>query len=152
MNETELIDRIYRTIADPAGWSDVLVSAADYLQCTGGMLVHQPRSDAQGMAVLGRLSHELLDVYFKHYAWDVWSTAMKDKPVGYVHLLGSLVDNRALTRTLFTPTFSRPKALRMESPSTSRHWRARADSGDLAFIFPRAPPTTPNTIANGCSG
>jgi DNA-binding CsgD family transcriptional regulator/PAS domain-containing protein len=111
MNETELIDRIYRTIADPAGWSDVLVSAADYLQCTGGMLVHQPRSDAQGMAVLGRLSHELLDVYFKHYAWDVWSTAMKDKPVGYVHLLGSLVDNRALTRTAFYADVLAPQGI-----------------------------------------
>jgi DNA-binding CsgD family transcriptional regulator/PAS domain-containing protein len=111
MNETELIDRIYGTVADPAGWSDVLVSAADYLQCTGGMLIHQPGSDRPGMAVLGRLSHELLDVYFRHYAWDVWSTAMKDKPVGHVHPLGSLVDNRALRRTAFYADVLAPQGI-----------------------------------------
>jgi hypothetical protein len=147
-----LLNQIYGAVADPTRWPDVLVSVADHPDATSGMLVYQARSGGQSMAVLGRLSQELLDVYFKHYAWDVWSTAMKDKPVGHVLPLGSLVDNRALRRTAFYADVLAPKASKMDSPSTSLSWRATADSGDLAFIFPRAPRTPPNTIENGCSG
>ncbi len=111
MNESELIDQIYSTVADPGRWPDVLVGAADYLQCTGGMLVYHARCGGQSTAVLGRLSQELLDVYFKHYAWDVWSTAMKDKPVGHVLPLGSLVDNRALRRTAFYADVLAPQGI-----------------------------------------
>jgi len=44
MNESDLIDHIYSTIADPTRWSEVIVRISDYLGALGGMVAISPQS------------------------------------------------------------------------------------------------------------
>src|SRR5882672_1506413 len=102
MNETELIDRIYRTVGDPGGWPDVLVSVADHLDATGGMLVYcAPPGKGRTLQVLGRLSEERSAIYRQHYAWNPWTVAMKDVPFGKAVSANSLLERGAIFKTAF---------------------------------------------------
>jgi hypothetical protein len=40
MNESELIEQIYSTVADPSRWPEVIVRIADYLGAVGGMVAY----------------------------------------------------------------------------------------------------------------
>src|SRR5882762_9395699 len=102
MNENELIDRIYRTVADPDGWPDVLVSVADHLDATGGMLVYcAPPGKGRTLQVLGRLSEERSAIYREHYVWNPWSCAMKAVPFGKAVSANSLLEPGAILKTGF---------------------------------------------------
>src|SRR5689334_3939465 len=39
MNETDLIEQVYSTVADSGRWPEVIVRIADYLGAVGGMLL-----------------------------------------------------------------------------------------------------------------
>jgi DNA-binding CsgD family transcriptional regulator/PAS domain-containing protein len=99
MKHPNLIDRIYGVIADPAQWSDVIVAVADHLHAIGGMVSYHPPPGRQGIAVLGRLSPELLALYWRYHDDDLWTRAMKRQPFARVVDLDTVVEPHVLRRT-----------------------------------------------------
>lgn len=77
MTESQLIDQIYSTVADPGRWPDVIIRIADYLGAVGGLL-NSIEPDGRVLAVQARLSEELGKIYQQHYGWNPWTIAMKD--------------------------------------------------------------------------
>ena len=98
MRESEVLDLIYGVLADPGQWSNVLTGVSDYLGAVGGMVTYAG-PEGQGFMTSGRLDDGLQDLYLRHYLWNIWSTAMKDVPLGQVVLSGSRVEDRTLRRT-----------------------------------------------------
>jgi hypothetical protein len=81
MNENELIELIYRTVADPGGCPDVLTRVADHVNATGGMLIYCARpGKGRTLQVLGRLSEERSAIYRQHDVWNPWTCAMRNVP------------------------------------------------------------------------
>jgi DNA-binding CsgD family transcriptional regulator len=102
MIESDLINEIYGTIADPQRWSQVLVHLSDHLDAAGGMLAYcAPPGKGRTLQVLGRLSEERSAIYREHYVWNPWTCAMKDVPFGKAVTADSLVERGAISRTAF---------------------------------------------------
>jgi hypothetical protein len=98
MNENELIDQIYSTVADPGRWSKVIVAIADYLGAIGGLLAYI-RPEGRSLFVLGRLSEEHARINQQYYVMNPWSLAMKDFPFDKAVISNSLIEPGAIFKS-----------------------------------------------------
>jgi DNA-binding CsgD family transcriptional regulator len=110
--KASLIDHIYGAIADPGRWPKVLTHVADHLGAVGGMLMHIP-AEGKGRVtdIYGRLSEERAAIVRDHYAWNPWSKAMLDVPVGRAVVLSSLLNQDELFKTAFYADILRPQGI-----------------------------------------
>ena len=110
MNESELIDQIYGTVADPSRWSSLIIRIADYLGAAGGLLSYTA-PDGRTLVVLGRLSEEHSKIYRQHYVWNPWTLAMMGFPTGQAVIANSLLEPGALFKTGFYADVLAPQGL-----------------------------------------
>jgi DNA-binding CsgD family transcriptional regulator len=132
MNESELIDQIYSTVADPGRWPEVIVRICDYLGAVGGLLNHigpQGRS----LSVLGRLSQERVRIYEQHYVWNPWSLAMKEAPNAKAVIVNSLIEPATLFKCGFYADVLAP--LGIENGLATRHDALSRGGGIGGFNF-----------------
>jgi DNA-binding CsgD family transcriptional regulator/PAS domain-containing protein len=132
MIESDLIDQIYGTIADPGRWSEVIVRISDYLGAVGGLLNHIG-PDGRTFVVLGRLSEEPVKLYQQHYVFNAWSLAMKEAPNGKAVIVNSLIEPAALFKSGFFADVLAP--LRVENGLAIRHDALSQAGGFGGFNF-----------------
>jgi DNA-binding CsgD family transcriptional regulator len=131
MNEKELIDQIYSTVADPRRWSEVIVRICDYLGAVGGLLNY---IGPQGsLSVPGRLSAEYVRIYEQHYVWNAWSLAMKEAPNGKAVIINSLIEPATLFKSGFYADVLTP--LGLENGLATRHDALSRAGGIGGFNF-----------------
>jgi DNA-binding CsgD family transcriptional regulator len=126
MNESELIDQIYSTIADPGRWSEVIVRISDYLGAIGGLVTYIA-PNGRTLVVLGRISEESAKIYQQHYVFNAWSLAMKDVPNGMAVIVNSLIEPETLFKSGFYADCLAPQ--RIENAVATRHDALSRDGG-----------------------
>lgn len=105
-----LLDLIYGAAADPSRWRDVLIRISDHLDAEGGMLAHVPaRGTGAPIMTYGRLSEEHGRLFQTHYAWNPWTIAMRDVPMGRAVVVNSLLEHGAIFKTDFYADVLRPQ-------------------------------------------
>lgn len=118
MTERQLIDQIYGTIADPARWSEVIVSISDHLGAIGGLLTYIG-PDGSTLVVLGRLSEAHAKLYQQHYVFNAWTLAMREAPTGRALIINSLIEPAALFKSGFFADVLAPQGI--ENGLATRH-------------------------------
>jgi DNA-binding CsgD family transcriptional regulator len=105
-----LLDLVYGAVADPSRWRDVLIGISDHLDAEGGMLAHVPaKGTGTPIMIYGRLSEEHGRLFQTHYAWNPWSLAMRDVPLGKAVIVNSLLEPGAIFKTDFYADVLRPQ-------------------------------------------
>src|SRR5215467_251795 len=132
MNESDLIDQIYSTIADPSRWSEVIVRISDYLGALGGMVSYIP-PDGRVLAVYGRLSEERAKIFEQHYVWNPWALVMRDVPVDKVVIANSLLEPGAIFKTGHYADVLAPQGI--ENALQTKHKALVRDGGYGGFGF-----------------
>jgi PAS domain-containing protein len=132
MNESQLIDQIYSTVADPGRWSEVIVDIADYLGAIGGLL-NYVGPDGRTLVVSGRLSEEPMKSFQQHYAFNVWSLAMMEAPNGKALILNNLIEPAMLFKSGFFTDVLAPQGI--ENGLAMRHAALSRDGGVGGFNF-----------------
>ena len=98
MNESDLIEQIYSTVADSGRWPEVIVRIADYLGAVGGMVLSMS-PEGRVRAVYGRLSEERAKIYEQHYVWNPWALVMRDVPTEKVVVANDHLPPGAIFKT-----------------------------------------------------
>jgi DNA-binding CsgD family transcriptional regulator/PAS domain-containing protein len=132
MTESELIDQIYGTIVDPGRWSEVIIGISDYLGAVGGLL-NFIGPDGRTVVVPGRLAEERVKLFQQHYAFNVWTLAMKVAPTGKAIILNSLIEPSALFKSGFFANVLAP--LGIENGLATRHDALSREGGVGGFNF-----------------
>lgn len=96
-----LLDLVYGAMAEPEGWSDVLVRIADHLGAQGGMLARVGPTRTRSAFVQARLSDSHFELFETQHLWNSWSKAMHRVPLDRVVVMGSLVERRELFGSAF---------------------------------------------------
>jgi len=133
MNYESLLNRIYGAVADPALWPETLTSVAEQLDSIGGMVVYNAPPGGNNLIVLGRLDPEYTAIFQKHYVWNPWTTAVKDKPFNKAIIAGSLVERRIIKKTGFYADVLAPQHI--EDMAVISHRGMARDGGVGGFGF-----------------
>ncbi len=79
----DLVGAIYDGVADPALWQQALVQLSDATRSMGAMLIFMDRvHPMQSRYALGRLDHDLMQVFLTHHADAPWTQAGIRTPPG----------------------------------------------------------------------
>jgi DNA-binding CsgD family transcriptional regulator len=128
-----LLDTIYTAAGDPTVWPEALTRASDYLGANGGMLIYHGPTPERCFTILGRLSEELAEVYWKHYALNPWTLAMRGVPFELPVSSNSLVDKSIIRRSGFYADVLQPSAIEDTLAVSLREMRINGGIGGFSF-------------------
>jgi len=108
----DLVGAIYDGVADPALWQQALVQLSDATRSMGAMFIFMDRvHPMQSRYVLGRLDHDLMQVFLTHHADAPWTQAGIRTPPGTTFSIDTVVPARELIKTQFYGEILRPQQI-----------------------------------------
>lgn len=97
----DLLDTIYAAAGDPARWPEVLRRVSDHLGAVDGQLVYFSPSRQTGFNVWGRTSTEFDEIFWQHYARNLWTIAMERLPADTPAASNKIIERKVFMNTGF---------------------------------------------------
>jgi PAS domain-containing protein len=108
----DLVGAIYDGVADPALWQHALVQLSDATRSMGAMFIFMDRVHPnQSRYVLGRLDHDLMQVFLTRHADASWAQAATRTRPGMTFAMDAVVPARELVKTEFYGEILQPQQI-----------------------------------------